>query len=77
MGVLWFAGVSLYSAGAMLSGSLGPVLAWPLFTCSTILAAGLHGLSGGEWRHVTDSILGQYIAGLVLLMASIVVICNA
>jgi L-rhamnose-H+ transport protein len=73
MGLLWFAGNSLYSTGASQMGSLGTAVGWPVFITSMILTGNVSGVVNNEWAGVTNRTKGTMALGNLLLVAAVVV----
>ena len=74
MGVLFCAGFLLYGQGATLLGVLGPVVGWPVFQATTIMASTAAGAASGEWRGSGRRFVSLNIAGLAMLVVAIVVL---
>lgn len=74
MGVLFYAGFLLYGQGATRLGALGPVVGWPVFQATTIMASTAAGAALGEWRGGDRRFVCLNILGLVILVSAIVVI---
>jgi L-rhamnose-H+ transport protein len=70
MGVLWFGSVALYGYSSLKLGELGPVIGWPLFMSSIVIASSVAGLWSGEWKHAGKGALGIMAAGVVVLVAA-------
>jgi L-rhamnose-H+ transport protein len=74
MGVLFCAGFLLYGQGATLLGVLGPVVGWPVFQATTIMASTAVGAASGEWRGADKRFVCLNILGLAILVSAIVVL---
>lgn len=74
MGVLWTVGLLLYGWGASSLGSLGASVGWPVFQATIVLVSSALGIAAGEWLHVEKRTFRLNIAGLALLIFSIVVL---
>ncbi len=74
MGFMWISGTVLYGIGAHLTGSLGPVIGWPLLMCSMILTATFWGFYSGEWKGVRGSPIRWMSLGLAFLIGAILVL---
>jgi L-rhamnose-H+ transport protein len=74
MGVLFCAGFLLYGQGATVLGVLGPVVGWPVFQATTIMASTVAGAASGEWRGADKRFVGLNIVGLAILVSAIVVL---
>lgn len=74
MGVLFCAGFLLYGQGATLLGVLGPVVGWPVFQATTIMASTAAGAASGEWQGAGKRFIFLNICGLVVLVVAIAVL---
>jgi L-rhamnose-H+ transport protein len=74
MGLLFVTGLSLYGIGSLRLGTMGPVLGFPVYTSSMVLSANTAGFLTGEWRGSPRSAYVCELLGILLLIASIVVI---
>jgi L-rhamnose-H+ transport protein len=77
MGVLWMLGIVVYGAGASSLGDLGAIIGWPLFTATLIVTSNLWGFATAEWRGARPAAVAYNIAGVVVLIAAILVISRA
>jgi L-rhamnose-H+ transport protein len=73
MGILFCSGFLLYGQGATLLGSLGPVVGWPVFQATMIMASTAVGAAFGEWRGADRRFVSLNIVGLAILVGAIVV----
>lgn len=74
MGLLFYAGFLLYGQGATMLGVLGPVVGWPVFQATTIMASTAAGAASGEWRGTDRRFLSLNVLGLAVLITAIVVL---
>jgi L-rhamnose-H+ transport protein len=74
MGVLWMGSIALYGAASAAMGSMGPVLAWPLFMSAIIITSSAWGFATGEWRGVRQATVSVMIGGMALLIAGFCVL---
>jgi L-rhamnose-H+ transport protein len=74
MGLLFVAGLSLYGIGSLRLGTMGPVLGFPVYTSAMVLSANTAGFLTGEWRGSPRSAYVYELLGILLLIASIIVI---
>ena len=74
MGLLFVTGLSLYGTGSLRLGVMGPMLAFPVYTSSMVIAANAAGFLTGEWRGSPRSAYVYELLGILLLIASIIVI---
>ncbi|MCC6861093.1 MAG: hypothetical protein IT158_21170 [Bryobacterales bacterium] len=72
MGLLWGASIFLYGAATPLLGDIGPSIGWPLSLAVGLLVANLMGLFLGEWRTAPASASRLMRAGILTLLAAIV-----
>ena len=77
MGVVWMSGMAAYGAGALSMGKIGTSVGWILFLTSMIVVANILGALTGEWKGADAKTLGIMAAGIVILMAAIVVVGTA
>jgi L-rhamnose-H+ transport protein len=77
MGIVWMAGMAAYGAGALSMGKIGTSVGWILFLTSMIVVANILGALTGEWKGADATILAIMTAGIVILMAAIVVVGTA
>jgi L-rhamnose-H+ transport protein len=77
MGVVWMSGMAAYGAGALSMGKLGTSVGWILFLTSMIVVANILGALTGEWKGADAKTLGIMAAGIMILMAAIVVVGTA
>jgi L-rhamnose-H+ transport protein len=77
MGVLWMFGIVVYGAGASSLGDLGTIIGWPLFMATVIVTSNMWGFATGEWRHARPAAVAYNIAGVIVLIAAILVISRA
>lgn len=74
MGFLFVTGLSLYGAGSLRLGTMGPVLGFPVYTSAMVLSANMAGVMTGEWRGSPRAAYLYEFLGLLLLIISVVVI---
>jgi L-rhamnose-H+ transport protein len=74
MGLLFVTGLSLYGIGSLRLGAMGPVLGFPVYTSAMVLSANTAGVVTGEWRGSPRSAYLYEFLGILLLIASIIVI---
>ena len=72
MAALWFGSVLLYGIGALRIGSLGAVIGWPVFMSGAVVASFAWGALAGEWRKSGSKPVALMLAGIVLLVAAMV-----
>jgi L-rhamnose-H+ transport protein len=72
MGLLWGASIFLYGAATPLLGDIGPSIGWPMSLAVGLLVANLMGLLLGEWRTAPAPAALRMRAGIVILLAAIV-----
>ena len=51
MGLLWFACITLYGAGASQLGKLGTTIGWLICMTVTVIMSNLWGMMTGDWEH--------------------------
>ena len=74
MAAFFVAGLSLYGLGAARLGEMGAILGFPVFMSAVVLTGNVAGLVTGEWRGSPRNAYRYGIAGLALLILSIVCI---
>ena len=74
MGLLWFGGVVFYGMGAASLGSLGNIVAWPIFMTLDILAGLFWGAASGEWKGASRRALVYNWTGVGVLLMAIAII---
>lgn len=77
MGILWMLGIVVYGAGASSLGDLGAIIGWPLFMATVIVTSNIWGFATGEWRQARPVAVAYNIAGVIVLIAAILVISRA
>jgi L-rhamnose-H+ transport protein len=77
MAVCWFGSVVLYGGAVAGLGRLGPVLGWPIFLSSSIVAANIWGFATGEWRQVKGKPMRLMLSGIGTLVAAMFVLGSA
>jgi L-rhamnose-H+ transport protein len=73
-GLLWFGGIVFYGMGAASLGSLGNIVAWPIFMTIDIIAALFWGAVSGEWKGASRRALVYNWTGVGVLLLAIAVI---
>lgn len=74
MGALWLFGFYFYGSGTAWLGAYGPILAWPVFMTVMVLVANFWGLATGEWKQAPGRARRYLAAGIVVLVAALIVI---
>jgi L-rhamnose-H+ transport protein len=74
MGMLWMGGMALYGTGANKLGRLGSSIGWAVLMSSIVIVANLWGLLTGEWEGSGRKPLLVMYAGMMVLLAAIVII---
>lgn len=77
MGLLWYAGISIYGMGAAAMGPLGGVLGWPIFMSVVIIMANVLGALTGEWKGAGPRAVRLSWTGIAILVVAIAVIAQA
>ncbi|HVN21700.1 MAG TPA: L-rhamnose/proton symporter RhaT [Dongiaceae bacterium] len=72
MGLLWGGSIFLYGAATPRLGTLGPSVGWPLSLAVGLVVANLMGVLLGEWREVAPRAVKLMWAGVVTLLAAVV-----
>jgi L-rhamnose-H+ transport protein len=74
MGILVFGGLLLYGFGSAMLGLLGTSAGWALSMSAMIVAANCSGFLTGEWRGATGIARRRMVAGVLVLLAAIVIL---
>jgi L-rhamnose-H+ transport protein len=74
MGLLWAGGIVVYGLGASTQGAYGPVFAFPVMLIVSILTGNLTGVLLGEWRGVKTRAKRIMQFGVVIMIASIIIL---
>jgi L-rhamnose-H+ transport protein len=74
MGLLWFGGTLMYGSGALILGSLGGEIGWPVFMVIDIIVGIFWGMLSGEWKDAGRPALTYCWIGIGILCLAIVVI---
>ena len=74
MGLLWAGGIVVYGLGASTQGAYGPVFAFPVMLIVSILTGNLTGVLLGEWRGVKTRAKRTMQFGVVIMIASIIIL---
>jgi len=78
MGFLWCAGLYIYGFGvAKIGGSSGVVIGWVLFMTIIIIVGNLWGVWRGEWKDSPKEARALLNKGLIVLIASIVIVAGS
>ena len=77
MAFFWFGSTVLYGVSTVELGTLGPVLAWPLFMSLIVITASVWGVATGEWRNSGKQPLRVMSAGVAVLVLAICVLSVA
>lgn len=73
MGMAWYLSLLLYSQGALLIGSLGPLIGWPLFMVLIILSSNFWGWRYHEWEGATSAVKRQALSAIGLLLLAVMI----
>lgn len=74
MGLLWFACITLYGAGASQLGKLGTTIGWLILMAVTVIVGNLWGLMTGEWEHAPIEAKQKMTRGLLFMFLSVVIV---
>jgi hypothetical protein len=74
MGLLWSGGIVVYGLGASTQGAYGPVFGFPVMLIVSILTGNLTGVLLGEWRGAKTSAKRTMQFGVVIMIASIIIL---
>ena len=73
MGLLWGGSIFLYGAATPLLGDIGPSIGWPLSLAVGLVVANSMGVLLGEWRQAPPAAVRFMRAGILTLLAAIVI----
>ncbi|HBL77404.1 MAG: hypothetical protein A2W90_21455 [Bacteroidetes bacterium GWF2_42_66] len=73
MSAMWIGSFYLYGFGSTLLGSLGLVVGWPLLVSLSIVVGNVWGIYRGEWKGASAQSRRLINAGLIILIAAVVV----
>ena len=77
MGIFWFGSTLLYGIAAGRLGSLGTVLAWPVFMSVIVITASVWGVVTGEWKGAGPQPLRMMYGGVGVLVLAVFVLASA
>lgn len=77
MGLFWFGSIMCYSLASIKLGTLGPVIAWPLFLSSVVIASSIAGVVTGEWKGASGGALAQMWSGVACLIVAMALLASA
>ncbi len=77
MALFWFGSTVIYGASTTVLGSLGAVLAWPLFMSLIVITASVWGVLTGEWKGTGRQPLVIMSGGVGVLIVAIFVLAAA
>ena len=67
-------GYALYGAGASMLGRFGGTVGWIALFAVTVMSGNVCGLITGEWKNAPTKARIRMIQGILLLLASIVLV---
>ena len=76
MGLFWFGSIMCYSLASIKLGTLGPVIAWPLFLSSVVVASSIAGVVTGEWKGASEGALVQMWSGVACLIVAMALLAT-
>jgi L-rhamnose-H+ transport protein len=77
MGLLWFLAMIPYGIGAYYLGRLGTSAGWGISIAASLIVANILGFVTGEWKSAPTAAKTCLIAGLTVLIASMVCLAKA
>jgi len=77
MAVLWYGGVVIYGNAVTRLGELGASVGWAVLQSMTVVTGAALGFATGEWKGAGRGIVVRLLAGLVFLIAGIVIVIVA
>jgi L-rhamnose-H+ transport protein len=73
-GVLWYFSIMYYGMGSNSIGEMGASIGWAIMQSTAIIAGNVAGIVAGEWKGANRNAVIPMIAGLVSLIAGVLVI---
>jgi L-rhamnose-H+ transport protein len=77
MAILWYGGVMIYGNAVTRLGELGASVGWAILQSITVATGAALGFVTGEWQSAGRRIIGRLVAGLVCLIAGIMIVVTA
>ena len=77
MAILWYGGVMIYGNAVTRLGELGASVGWAVLQSITVATGAALGFVTGEWQSAGRRIIGRLVAGLVCLIAGIMIVVTA
>lgn len=74
MGVMWYAGVTIYGMSVSKLGILGASIGWPVIQSMAVGSGNFWGIVTGEWKGSGKAPLRLMITGLLVLVVGIVIV---
>jgi len=73
-GIIWYGSVMFYGMGSNKLGDLGASVGWALMQSLAIIAGNVSGIMAGEWKGARQSAVRLMVAGMLILIAGVLVI---
>ena len=77
MAILWYGGVMIYGNAVTRLGELGASVGWAILQSITVATGAALGFVTGEWQSAGRRIVGRLVAGLICLIAGIMIVVTA
>ncbi len=77
MGLFWFGSIMCYSLASIRLGTLGPVIAWPLFLSAVVVASSIAGIVTGEWKGASRGAVLRMWSGVACLIVAMGLLASA
>lgn len=77
MASLWYGGVMIYGNAVTRLGDLGASVGWAILQSMTVATGAAVGFTTGEWKSAGPRIVRRLVAGLIALIAGIVMVVIA
>lgn len=74
MAIFWFGSLAIYSKASLLIGTLGPVIAWPLFMVLIILTSNFWAWRQKEWEGCSATVKRRMAASISTLIFAVLVL---
>lgn len=74
MAIFWFGSLAIYSKASLLIGTLGPVIAWPLFMVLIILTSNFWSWRHKEWHGCSAAVKKQALSAMIFLILAVLVL---
>ncbi len=74
MGLFWYGSLILYSKAALLIGTLGPIVAWPLFMVCIILTSNIWTWQEQKLVKTPRNVISRMLTAILLLVLAVLIL---